>query len=63
MYCHGVKLSSGVRNLSVGSANAGLIFLEDKIGSRSGMLTIIKILDSDAMAGNSIDIWLVVVER
>lgn len=51
MYCQGVRLSSGVRSFPVGSENGELISLEDRIGSRSGMLMIIRMLINDETAG------------
>lgn len=42
MYCHGVRLSSGVRRFTVGTVKAGLISPFGKVGSRSGMFKMTK---------------------
>jgi hypothetical protein len=40
-YCHGVKLSSGVRSSTLGAAKVGLMSLFGNLGSRSGVFNTI----------------------
>jgi hypothetical protein len=54
MYCHNVKLSSGLRSPDPGSANTGLISSLGSEGSRSGMFKMI-IIAPRAAKGTRID--------